>query len=141
MTQLVASSLAERRLALQLVVGFAGAALLLAALGLYGVLAYAASQRTKEMGIRMALGAQPGDLSKLVLWPGMKLASLGAGIGLVSALVLTRSIAHMLYETEPFDPLTFGIGTAVLLCVALLACWLPAQRAAQVDPMISLKTE
>jgi ABC-type antimicrobial peptide transport system permease subunit len=113
----------------------------LAALGLYGVLSYAASQRTREMGIRVALGAQQIDVSRLVLWQGMKLASLGIGLGVLGALGLTRAINNLLYEIKPGDPLTFGLVTLILLGTALLACWLPARRAARVDPIIALRAE
>jgi predicted permease len=141
MTQLVASSVAQRRLSMQIIGTFACAALVLAALGLYGVLSYAASQRTREMGIRVALGAQQIDVSRLVLWQGMKLASLGIGLGVLGALGLTRAINNLLYEIKPGDPLTFGLVTLILLGTALLACWLPARRAARVDPIIALRAE
>lgn len=141
MTQLVASSMASRRLSMQIIGTFACAALVLAALGLYGVLSYGASQRTREMGIRVALGARPGDVSRLVLWQGMKLAGLGIGLGVLGALGLTRIIDRLLYEIKPGDPLTFGLVTLILLGTALLACWLPARNAAKVDPMKALKNE
>ena len=126
---------------MQIIGTFACAALVLAALGLYGVLSYGASQRTREMGIRVALGARPGDVSRLVLWQGMKLAGLGIGLGVLGALGLTRIIDRLLYEIKPGDPLTFGLVTLILLGTALLACWLPARNAAKVDPMKALKNE
>ncbi len=141
MTQLVASSLAQRKLSLQIILTFASAALVLTGLGLYGVLAYSASQRTKEMGIRVALGAQQSDLSRLLLFEGFKLAGLGLVLGLVGTLAITRLIQHMLYQVKPTDPFTFGVVIPILLGTALLACWLPASRAAQVDPMTALRRE
>jgi putative ABC transport system permease protein len=127
MTQLVSSSLAQRQLSLEIIVTFAGAALVLTSLGLYGVLAYSASQRTKEMGIRAALGAQQSDLSRLVLFEGFKLTGLGLVLGLLGTLAITRGIRHLLYEITPSDPLTFGLVIPILLGTALLACWLPAR--------------
>ena len=141
MTQLVASSVAQRKLSMQIIGTFACAALVLAALGLYGVLSYAASQRTREMGIRVALGAQQRDVSRLVLWQGMKLAGLGIGLGVLGSLGLARVIDRLLYEIKPADPLTFGLVTFILFGTALLACWLPARRAARVDPIVALRTE
>jgi ABC-type antimicrobial peptide transport system permease subunit len=115
--------------------------LLLAAIGLYGVIAYTVSQRTREIGIRMALGANRGDVVALVLRQGMKLAGIGIVVGIAGALGLTRVLTKLLYEVKPNDPLTFAGVSLVLLCVAVLASWLPARRAGKVDPMVALRTE
>jgi putative ABC transport system permease protein len=141
MTQLVSANLAQRRLSVQLLGGFAAGALLLSALGLYGVLAYIVSQRTREIGIRMALGAQPRAVLGLVIGQGLRLALLGMALGLAGALALTRVLQRLLYEIQPTDPLTFGTVTAVLAFVSFLACWLPARRAARVHPMEALRYE
>jgi putative ABC transport system permease protein len=141
MTQLVASSVGQRRLSVQLLAGFSGVALLLAAIGLYGVLAFNVAQRTQEIGIRMALGAQRLDVLSLVIGHGMKLTLTGVVIGVVAALALTRAMNSLLYEVKPSDPLTFGVVCLLLSGVALLACWLPARRAARVDPMEALRCE
>jgi putative ABC transport system permease protein len=141
MTQLVSANVAQRRLSVQLLAGFAGGALLLSALGLYGVLAYIVSQRTREIGIRMALGAQPRAVLGLVIGQGMRLALLGIALGLAGAFALTRVLQRLLYEIKPTDPLTFAAVTALLAFVAFLACWLPARRAARVHPMEALRYE
>jgi putative ABC transport system permease protein len=141
MTQLVAANVAQRRLSVQLLGGFAAGALLLSALGLYGVLAYTVTQRKKEIGIRMALGAQPKEMLGLVVGQGMRLALLGIALGLIGALALTRVLQHLLYEIRPTDPLTFAVVSLTLVATALLACWFPARRAARVDPMIALRYE
>jgi putative ABC transport system permease protein len=141
MTQLVASSVADRRLSVQLLGGFSGIALLLAAIGLYGVLAFTVAQRRREIGIRMALGAQRADVLWLVLRQGMAMAMAGVVIGLLGALALARFLGSLLFEIKPSDPVTFAIVPLVLAATALLACWLPARRAARVDPMVALRSE
>jgi putative ABC transport system permease protein len=136
---LVDDSLADRRLVLTLLNLFSVAALLLVAVGLYGVLAYSVRQRTREIGIRSALGAQPGDVLKLILGQGMRLVFIGLGLGLPGALVLSRLIRTLLYGVGPADPLTL-LGACILITsVALIACWLPARRAVRIDPVAALK--
>ena len=141
LTQLVASSVAERRLSVQLLAGFAGVALLLASIGLYGVLAFNVTQRRREIGIRAAMGAQRGDILRLILGHAMTLVVVGMGIGLAGALALSRFLGSLLFEIKPNDPMTFALVPLVLTGVALLACWLPARRASQVDPMVVLRSE
>jgi putative ABC transport system permease protein len=137
----IAASVAQRRFSLMLLSTFAGAALLLAAIGLYGVVAYTVAQRTREIGIRMALGANRGAVVALVLRQGMKLAGIGIVVGIAGALGLTRVLTKLLYGVKPNDPLTFAGVSLVLLCVAVLASWLPARRAGRVDPIVALRTE
>jgi putative ABC transport system permease protein len=141
MTQLVASSVADRRWPVRLLGAFAGVALLLAAIGLYGVLVFNITQRTREIGIRMALGAQRRDVLSQIIGQGVRLVLIGIGIGVVAALALARVIRTLLYEIPPTDPATFTIASLTLIIAALLACWLPARRASRVDPMVALRTE
>jgi putative ABC transport system permease protein len=134
----VANSLGTRRVSMQLFAVFAGAALLLAALGIYGVMAYSVTQRTQEIGIRMALGAQKSDVLGLVIRQGMTLTVIGVAVGLAGAFALTRLIANLLFGVAATDPLTFLAIPLLLLFVALVACYLPARRAARLDPTIAL---
>ena len=138
MDDVVANSLGTRRVSMQLFAVFAIAALLLAALGIYGVMAYSVTQRTQEIGIRMALGAQKSDVLRLVIRQGMALSVIGVVVGLAGAFALTRLIANLLFGVAATDPLTFVAIPLLLLSVALVACYLPARRAARLDPKIAL---
>jgi putative ABC transport system permease protein len=135
------NSVAPQRLNLVLLGSFAFMALLLAAVGIYGVMAQTVSQRTQEIGIRMALGAQVKDVLALVLRNGMKLALLGVAIGLVGAFLLTRLMTKLLFGVTPTDVPTFAAVAIVLLVIAFLACYLPARRATKVDPLVALRYE
>jgi len=141
MNEVIASSLADRRFSMILLGAFAAVALLLASLGIYGVISYLVGQRTHELGIRIALGAQGTNVLRLVLSDGMKMALCGVALGLIAALGLTRLLSSMLYGVSNTDPATF-LGVAVLLSlVALLACCIPARRAMKVDPLVALRYE
>jgi putative ABC transport system permease protein len=141
MVQLASESLAPQRIVALLLGIFAGAALALAAIGLYGVISYSASQRTQEIGIRMALGAGRSAVLRLVVFDGVKLILLGLGLGLAGATVLTRLLSGLLYGVRPHD-LSIFAGVSILLAgVAVLACWIPARRATRVDPMAALRQE
>jgi len=137
----MARSVAGRSFGLLLPGLFAAVALGLAAIGLYGVLAFAVAQRTNEIGIRMALGAGRSNVVMLVVKHGMSLTLLGICIGLGASFGLTRITQNQLYQVGPADPVSFGIVTVLLLLVALLACWIPGRRASQVDPMTALRCE
>ena len=141
MQQIVADSIARQRFAMMLFSIFAAGALLLAGLGIYGVLSYIVGQRTREVGIRMALGAQKGDVVRAVLRDGAGMTLPGIAIGLVLALGLTRLMSAMLFGVKPTDLLTFVSVAALLCAVALLACYLPARRAAALDPVQALRAE
>jgi len=141
MEQIISGSLAERRFAMLLLIMFAAAALLLAAVGIYGVMSYAVSRRTHELGIRAALGASRLEIVGLVLRHGMKLAAIGLAGGLAAALALTRFLAGLLYGVRPADPLTLAAVALLLGGIALLACYVPARRAVRVDPTIALRCE
>jgi putative ABC transport system permease protein len=141
MTYLMDSALQQRRLSVELVGGFAGMALLLTALGLYGVLAYNVGQRSREIGIRMALGARQMDVLTMVLREGMILMGIGVLAGLAGAFALTRLLRSLLFGVTATDPLTYLLVPILLAAVALVACLIPARRAARVDPMVALRTE
>jgi predicted permease len=141
MREIVEQSLLNRRLNLWLLAVFAGVALVLSATGLYGVISYLVSLRTREMGIRMALGARAGDVVGLVLGQGARLTLIGLAIGIAGAFALSRLLASMLYGVSVRDPLTFGAVTVVLTAVALLASLLPARRAARTDPLLAIRSE
>jgi putative ABC transport system permease protein len=141
MTDLVDEQLAQPRFYLVLLSVFAGLALVLAAVGIYGVVAYAVSQRTREIGVRMALGARQGQVVMLMLWQGLRPAALGMTIGLAVALAAGRLIEGLLYEVPPYDPLTLAGVSAVLMAVVLMACAIPARRASTVPPADALRAE
>ncbi len=141
MDEIRAESVAPERLNLTLLSLFAGIALVLAIVGIYGVMSYSVTQRTHEIGIRMAIGARPRDVFKMILGHGMKLALIGVGIGLVSAFGLTRLMETMLFGVNPTDVTTFASISILLITVALLACYLPGRRATKVEPTISLRYE
>jgi ABC-type antimicrobial peptide transport system permease subunit len=141
MDELAADSVALRRASMVLVATFAWIALLLAALGIYSVMSYAVAQRTQEIGLRMALGAQPSDVLKLVTGEAMLLALMGIGLGLVGAFLLTRFLVSLLYSVQPTDPTTFATVSMMLTAVALLASYIPAWRATKVDPVEALRCE
>jgi len=141
MHEIRAESVASERLNLTLLSIFAGIALVLAVVGIYGVMSYSVTQRTHEIGIRMAIGAQPRDVFRMVIGQGMTLALIGVGIGLIGAFALTRLMASMLFDIAPTDPVTFAVIAVLLTTVALLACFIPGRRATKVDPVISLRYE
>jgi putative ABC transport system permease protein len=139
--RLVATSIAQRKFSMLLLGVFAAVALALAAVGIYGVLSYAVTQRTHEIGIRMALGAGRRDVLRLVVGHGMILTGIGVGLGLVKAFLVTRLMSTLLFGVSATDPLTFGVIALLLVTIALLACWIPARRATKVDPIIALRYE
>ena len=141
MEQVIANTIWQPRFNLQLIGLFAGIALTLAAVGLYGVMSYSVAQRSHEVGLRMALGAQASDVMKLVVRQGMKLALLGVALGLLASVALTRLMANLLFDVSATDVTTFTVIAGLLTLVALLACWIPARRATKVDPIVALRFE
>jgi predicted permease len=139
--QVALELIAQRRMVMALMVAFAGLALVLAALGIYGVLSYSIAQRTREIGLRMALGAQRGSVLRLVVCGGAGLAFLGIMVGIAAALALTQLMTELLYGVRPTDTVTFGTVTAILAATSMLACYIPARRAMQVDPIVALRHE
>jgi ABC-type antimicrobial peptide transport system permease subunit len=141
MTEVMATTFARRRFAMLLLGTFAAVALLLSSIGIYAVMAYVVQQRTNEVGIRMALGARPSEVLRLIIKQGMTLILWGVGVGLAVAFLLTRLTASLLFNTSPTDPLTFAGISLLLIGIALLAIWIPARRATKVDPLIALRSE
>jgi putative ABC transport system permease protein len=141
MEQVISTSIAGSRSRLVLLGIFASIALLLAAVGIYGVVSYSVGQRTHEMGIRMALGARRRDVLTLVIGQGFTLALIGVAIGIIGALALTRFLSNFLYGVKPSDPLTYIAVSLILSSVALMASYIPARRATNVDPMVALRYE
>jgi ABC-type antimicrobial peptide transport system permease subunit len=141
LNEVISDSLSRQRFSMILLNAFALVALLLASIGLYGVISYLVGQRTHELGIRVALGAQRGDVLRLVLSHGMKMALGGLVLGFLAALGLTRLLADLLYGVSATDPITFAVISLLLAAVALLACFVPAWRATKVDPLTALRHE
>jgi putative ABC transport system permease protein len=141
MDQVISESTTPRRFNLFLLAGFASLALILSAVGIYGVIAYSVVRRVHEIGVRMALGAQRRDVMRLVVGQGVLLLGIGVLVGILGTLALTRSLESFLYGIRATDPVTFACVVAILAGVALVACYIPARRATKVDPMIALRYE
>jgi putative ABC transport system permease protein len=141
MEENVAASVAQPRFRTVLLAILAGLALLIASVGIYGVMSFAVTQRTREIGTRMALGSTPGQVFKLVIQDGLRLTAIGVVLGLVAAVIVTRYLASLLFQIGTIDPLAISIVTVLLVCVALVACYIPARRATRVDPTIALRYE
>jgi putative ABC transport system permease protein len=139
MDDVVSRAVARQRFSMLLLATFAGLALVLAAVGIYGVISYSVAQQTRDIGIRMALGAQRGDVLKMTVFQGMKLVAIGLVIGLAAAVVLTRVMASLLFGISATDPMTFIAISVVLIAVAVLASFIPALRATKIDPMVALR--
>jgi putative ABC transport system permease protein len=141
MTERIGGQLAADRMIAVLLSVFGGAALLLASIGVYGVMGYSVAQRTREIGIRMALGAERIDIVKLIVRQGLSLVLIGTGLGLVIALALTRVLKSLLFGISATDPLTFTVIVTLMMFVGFLACYLPARKATKVDPLVALRYE
>lgn len=141
MTEVLGDAVARTRFLTSLLAAFAGLALLLAAVGTYGVMSYAVTQRAREMGIRMAMGAQAGRVQRLILGDGLKVAAVGLVLGIAGAWGLTGILESLLYGIDARDPASFLLGPVALSVVAVVACWIPARRATRVDPVTVLKEE
>jgi putative ABC transport system permease protein len=141
MSEIVRESVAEPRFRTTLVAFFAGAALALAVIGIYGVISYSVGMRTREVGIRVALGAGKRDVLRLIVRQGLGLTSVGLAAGLAGAIGLTRFLSSLLFETGSLDPATYAGVALLLLAAGLLACWIPARRAARLDPIVALRCE
>jgi ABC-type antimicrobial peptide transport system permease subunit len=141
MDEIVSQSVAPRRFSMMLLSVFAVVALVLASIGIYGMMSYSVAQRTREIGLRMTLGAQPGNVLRLVIAQAMRLTIVGVGLGLIAAFALTRTMSTLLFGVSATDPLTFVSLSLLLALVALLACWMPARRATKVDPLVALRSE
>jgi predicted permease len=139
--EMIHERVSPKRLMTYILAVFALIALLLASVGIYGVMSYAVTQRTREIGVRMALGAQAADVLKLIVRNGMSMALIGVAIGLAGAYGLTRLLVNLLFKTTPTDPLTFAGVSLALIVVALIACYVPARRATRVDPLVALRDE
>jgi putative ABC transport system permease protein len=141
LTETVSASLSQRRFSLEIIALFALTALLLASIGVYGVISYLVTERTREIGLRLALGAQKRNILRVILQQGFQLAVAGAAIGIVCAVIVSHLMATLLYGVKATDPLSFGGVAAVFVVVALLACYIPARRAMKIDPMVALRHE
>jgi ABC-type antimicrobial peptide transport system permease subunit len=141
MDEIVDLNVADRQQQMELLGAFAGLALLLASIGLYGVLSYAVTQRSREIGLRMALGASASSVVRMIVGRGLALTGVGLAIGLATAWAATRAMKNLLYGVGATDPMTFATVALVLGCVALLACWAPARRASRLDPIVVLREE
>jgi ABC-type antimicrobial peptide transport system permease subunit len=141
MQEIVSASVRRRQLGVILLSVFAGLALIVAAAGLYGVLSYTITQKSRDIAVRIALGAGQNDVVRMIVWRALRLFAIGLGVGLVGVVWSGHFLSSMLAGVQPWDPVSLGITTAVLLIVTLLAAWFPARRAAAIDPHLALRSE